>query len=411
MVPGLPFPPPSSSRDIVINLTITVNVKHDYKLLTVVGPKRPSMQSFMRSFEHNLGAVSHFWVSRFSDTVRKDFKLSFHEDAHGGSSSPVFHSIAETGNQTFKSEEAAYYYFYKILSNKTYSLGLDLGKFISYIQSNFPQRNLPSTDLSPSDVSDDRVSVLSSSSITRDTVADLSVFETPPWPASDSSKKILAEIDQVVAKFDASYLSLKNPSSALVEDVLPRLRPSVERYVFELLGRCLYVHYRKSFLEEDKSFAMKSIAIRGAHGETLAEACGVRRDFRFRFDRSVGLMNDLQRSFDSSAQIVPNVFLQRLLSILVTVKTEVLAGTQGQKELESMDDIAPIFLFVLLSANEMKSPNALYHFLLDTMRPDQRMETEGRTVALLEGATRLVMNDWASTKEGNGAAPNLLLDI
>jgi hypothetical protein len=118
-------------------------------------------------------------------------------------------------------------------------------------------------------------------------------------------------------------------------------------------------------------------------------------------------MNDLQRAFDASAIIIPNQLLQRLLSILVTVKTEVLTGTQGQKELESMDDIAPIFLFVLLSASEMKSPNALYHFLLDTMRVDQRMETEGRTVALLEGATRLVMNDWQSSQTD----PNLLLDL
>ena len=69
-------------------------------------------------------------------------------------------------------------------------------------------------------------------------------------------------------------------------------------------------------------------------------------------------------------------------------------GSQGQRELESMDDIAPIFLFVVLSASELASPNALYHFLLDTMREENRLETEGRIVALLEGATRLVMNDW-----------------
>jgi hypothetical protein len=61
-----------------------------------------------------------------------------------------------------------------------------------------------------------------------------------------------------------------------------------------------------------------------------------------------------------------------------------------------MDDIAPVFLFVLVSATGVKSPNALYNFLLDTMHSDQRMESEGRTVALLEGATRLVMNEWST---------------
>ncbi len=406
MVPGFHMQPISSAGDIIVNLTITVNVKHDYKLLTVVGPKRPSMQSFLRYFEQNLGSVSHFWVSRFSDSVRRDFKLSFQEEA--GSSSPIIQSIAETGNQSFKSEEAAYYYFYKILSNRTYSLGQELGKFISDFQGSFPlkQHITEGGDLSPSDLSDERASVLSS--VTRDSLAELGAYELPNWSPEESTKIIVKEIDNTVSKFDSNYLSLRNPSSTLVDDLLPRLRPSVERYIFEGLGRTLWLHYRKFYLEDDKSYSMKSIAIRGAHGATLAEACGIRKEFRFRFDRSIALMNDLQRSFDSSAVIIPNTFVQRLLSILVSVKTEVLTGTLGQKELESMDDIAPIFLFILISASEIKSPNALYHLLQDTMRPDHRLETEGRTVALLEGATRLVINDWSLPQDD---AANLLVDL
>lgn len=350
------------------------------------------MQSFLRAFEHNLASVSHFWVSRFSDSVRRDFKLSFQEDSGtvAGSSSPVFHSIAETGNQSFKTEEAAYYYFYKILSNKSYSLGSELSSFISEFQSRFSVVR----EASPANHSEDRGSVISSVSRGMESLIDVNSFQTPSAPASASAAEVVSVIDDTIRKFDSNYLSLKNPSSALVDDLLPRLRPSVERYVFENLGRSLWIHYRKFFLEEDRVFTLKSIAIRGAHGDTLSEACGVRKEFRFDYSRSIGMMNDLQRFFDQSAVVVPNSLLQRLLSILVSVKTEVLTGTQGQRELESMDDIAPIFLFVLLSAAEVQSPNALYHFCLDTMRPDQRMETEGRTVALLEGATRLVINDW-----------------
>ena len=390
----------------MVNLTITVNLKHDYKLLTVVGPKRPTMQSFLHSFEQHLGSVSHFWVSRFSDTVRNDFRLSFHDEGIGGSSSPVFQSMAETGNQSFKTEEAAYYYFYKILSNRTYSLGSDLGKYISEFYSSFPSIK-QQADLSPQSP-DEQVSVQSSTtSLARDAaLSDLSMYDVPPWSAEESSRIILKEIDNIVSKFDSNYLSLRNPSATLVDDLLPRLRPSVERYVFEAVGRRIWLHYRKSFTEDDKSFSMKAIAIRGAHGDSLGEACGVRNEFRFRFDRSIALMNDLQRSFDSSAVVVPNTFVQRLLSILVSVKTEVLTGTFGQRELESMDDIAPIFLFVLISAADLKSPNALYHFLQDTMRPDQRLETEGRAVALLEGASRLIMNDWTPSTNNH-----LLVDL
>lgn len=379
----------ASSRDIVVNVTITVNAKHDYKVFTVVGPKRPAMQSFNRSLEQGLASVSHFWVSRFSDSVKRDFKFTFQDDRGGAasSSSPVFRSIAESSNQSYKSEEAAYYYFYKILSNKGYLIGQQLAEFTSTFLSNFPSVvNTGDGSSSPSIGSEERMR--------RNSLVDLSLTVYPDWSARESSHRILNEIELVISQFDANYDALKNPSSALSEDLLPRLRPSVERFVFEGIGKALWSHYRKSFQEEDRSFRVKAIAIRAAHGDALGESCGVRPELRYSFEKSVALVNELQTQFDKSSGLVPNFLIQKLLSVLISVKTEVLMGSQGQRELESMDDIAPIFLFVVLSASELASPNALYHFLLDTMREENRLETEGRIVALLEGATRLVMNDW-----------------
>ena len=214
----------------------------------------------------------------------------------------------------------------------------------------------------------------------------------------------------MVAHFDKSYLSLKNPATTLVNDLLPRLRPCVERFVFEAIGNALWLRYRTAFAGDDEAFAAKATNIRESHASALAEACGVRPQFSFSFAKSISLLNAMQRNFDTSSSIVPNVFLQALLSILISVKTEVLTGTRGQKELESMDDIAPIFFFVLISAECVTTPNAIYHLLLDTMRADQRMETEGRVVALLEGATRLVIDESMSpsTKRADPSVADLL---
>lgn len=382
VVPGLTLFS-SSSRDIVVNAAITVNAKHDYKLLTVIGPKRPTMQSFIRCIEQGLGAVSHFWVSRFSDSVKRDFKFTFN-DQQGGSGSPIFRSIAESSNQSYKSEEAAYYYFYKILSSKGYSIGQQLAEFLSEFISHFPSLPEP-TDPSPTH-----------SVSRRDSAGELALMEFPQWEPEESSRKILREIELVISQFDSNYESLKNPSSTLSEDLLPRLRPSVERFVFDKIGRKVWAHYRKSFEESDRSFRMKGIAIRLAHGDALAESCGVRQEFRFTFEKSIALVNEIQSQFDRSSSVIPNYMVQKLLSVLISVKTEVLMNSQGQRELESMDDIAPIFLFIVVSATDLATPNAMYHFLLDTMREDHRLETEGRIVALFEGATRLVMNDSAN---------------
>ena len=392
-----------SSRDVIVNMSISANVKHDYKLLTVIGPKRPAMQTLIRALETALSSMSHFWVSRFSDSVKRDFRFTFENGSmarDGSSSSPISAAVAESTNQSYKTEEAAYYYFYKILMNRQYSIGNEVADFLSEFTLNFPAKVTQEDDLDQSPTSD-RHSIVSSK---RFSVSDgENPLSVPDWPPSTSSSKVINIIDQVVSQFDSNYLTLRNPSSALVDDLLPRLRPSIERFMFESTGKFLVTHYKTFYYDDDKKFVFKSFSIRGT-GSHLGESCGIRRDFQFSFEKSVSLINDLQHAFDSHH--TPNSILQRLLSILVSIKTEVLTGTKGSRELDSMDDIAPIFLFLVVSAPALRTPNSIYHYLLDTMPQDQRMETEGRAVALLEGATRIVLSEWATSEEQGSASPS-----
>jgi len=281
--------------------------------------------------------------------------------------------------------------------NRNYSIGTDVANFVSEYIENFPPKSRTVEDGSPSH---DRFSIASSSTIFNPRQPELQ-FDVPTnLLPSESAQKILIKIEKIIAQFDSNYLSLKNPSSTLVDDLLPRLRPSIERFVFESLGKYLYAHYRVFYQDMDRNFFYKSAAIRGAHhsGNTplLSQSCGVRECFQFQFTNSIALVNELQHICDSPTFTTPNLLLQRLLSILVSIKTEVLTGTRGDKELESMDDIAPIFLFLVVSASELRTPNAIYKFLLDSMPTEQRMETEGRAVALLEGATRIVLSEWSN---------------
>ena len=200
---------------------------------------------------------------------------------------------------------------------------------------------------------------------------------------------------------------MRNPTTSF-ENLLPRLRLSVERFVFESpVDEILNRQYTDFFAEMDDCFRIKGDAIRLAstgalttgeteHGSSsstrrLQTACGVPESFHFDYTKSIDLVDELQRNFDNRSR--PNILLQKMLSIQVSMKTNVLTGSRGNIELESMDEIAPIFLYLVLSSS-LKTPNAIYHYLLDYMTPDQRMESEGRIVALLEGATRLVMNEW-----------------
>ena len=62
-----------------------------------------------------------------------------------------------------------------------------------------------------------------------------------------------------------------------------------------------------------------------------------------------------------------------------------------------MDDLAPIFLFLLVRSTQF--PSLAYsssRFCLLSLSPEQRMQNEGRVVALLEGALRILLEEWDS---------------
>lgn len=392
MVPSFPWSGgPLTSQDIVVTASIVVHEKHDYKLLTVIGPRRSTTQQFFRAVEVGLSSMSHYWVSQFSNSVKRDFRVSSFDRNHNAA---AVSSTFETGNQTYKTEVAAYYYFYKILSNQSYSVGIELSRFISEFNSHFV---FPSSsklhDFTP------RSSVASLCADSSENSLEVGSCTLPAWSPKQSMSRVADQISKTISQFDTNYTSLRNPATALSDDLLPRLRPSVERYVFESVGESVWVHYRHFFSDLDKAFHVKANAIRLASDGSsvpLIESCSVRECMRFDFSKSTNLMNELQRIFDREFNS-PNLLLQKVLSILISIKTDVLQGSNGQRELESMDDIAPIFLYTTVSASELVSPNAIYNYLLDFMTSEQRMESEGRSVALLEGATRLIMNDWTHT--------------
>jgi hypothetical protein len=325
--------------DIAVNMSITTS-KHDYKVMTVVGPRKPGMQIFINSLERGLASTSHFWVSRLSDTVHRDFRF-----IQRGSSSPITSSISESSNQLYKTDEAAYYYFYKILTNSQYSIGADLAEFMT------------------------------------------SQSASPRSPPREQMLEIISKISSISTQLDSNFLTLRNPSSTLVDDLLPRVRPAVERYMFEALGSVVYMQYKSWFAEEDAKFSKIAKSLREGEKDKLFEFCGIKSQHRLPFSKSINLLDQFALFFEST---LPNSSIQKILSLLISVKTEILVGSST--ELESMDEIAPIFLYLVVASEGLRTPTAIFHFLLDYMPIEERLESEGKTVGLLEGAVRIVID-------------------
>jgi hypothetical protein len=63
----------------------------------------------------------------------------------------------------------------------------------------------------------------------------------------------------------------------------------------------------------------------------------------------------------------------------------VLEKTGGKVDIQAMDDQIPLFILLLLGSN-LSCPHLVWNLMYDSLNEDQRMESDGRLVTLLETA-------------------------
>lgn len=116
------------------------------------------------------------------------------------------------------------------------------------------------------------------------------------------------------------------------------------------------------------------------------------------FARAAAALGRVEASvggFGGDGSCTPGEAMQALELAQLEMKTGVMEVSRGKAELVSMDDIMPLFVYVLLRSG-MRRPLACAAFIRDSLTPDQRTENEGRTVMLLEcGAHHVVEFDWS----------------
>lgn len=111
------------------------------------------------------------------------------------------------------------------------------------------------------------------------------------------------------------------------------------------------------------------------------------------YERASAALSQMEVAFHSVRSFTPRDAVEALLASQLEMKTCALEASAGQEELCSMDDIMPIFVFVLLRSS-LGHPFACARFAGDALSQDDRMDTEGRAVVLLESAARHVAYDW-----------------
>jgi hypothetical protein len=89
----------------------------------------------------------------------------------------------------------------------------------------------------------------------------------------------------------------------------------------------------------------------------------------------------------------PREALEALTMAQLEMKACAVEASGGEAELCHIDDIMPLFIFVLVRSS-LRRPLTCAKFLNNTLSRDEQMGGEGRAVLLLEAAARYVAEEW-----------------
>ena len=268
----------------------------------------------------------------------------------------------EDSSLTIKNESASYYQFHKILSSEAYSLGKTIANFVTTFLS---QHRNP-----------------------RDSAASLPV---PVTHIQMENVKTLIE-DTVTALFSHFNFGKSN-----TEKIMQFCRPAVEKFVFTRLYPTLFGMYQEQNKETDEGFARKQRDLRRLSPVDLLTTLEV-RDMQIKekyrlgakpYSESIAIISKLQDL------ISPMEKLNCLLMSVASLKTAVVDFWRGKEELEAMDDLLPILIYMLVSST-IVHPAAQIHMLQDYVGRSSRYENEARLLINFEVSIKYVAFEWPS---------------
>lgn len=116
------------------------------------------------------------------------------------------------------------------------------------------------------------------------------------------------------------------------------------------------------------------------------------------YERAAAALSQIEISLlsKSGRRCTPRDAIEALTFSQFEMKTCALEASCGQLELCAMDDILPVFVFVLVRS-ALTKPFACARFMNDALSRDEALESEGRAVLLLESAARHIAYDWDIT--------------
>jgi len=263
-----------------------------------------------------------------------------------------------------------------------------------------------------------------------------------------------AAVSRLCALVEAHEAKCQGDSYAAAEPGLaaefrPFLRRSVERCIYTRVGGPLWSLYEGRHSAEDAQYTEKVQALGAVSDAALLEALEIRPEFRGAlaagargaalgklglleeigaeasemtpstaggteespcqqarttsrqssthtvgpYERAAAALSQIEVGLCSGRGCTPRESVEALTLSQLEMKTCAFEASLGQMELHAMDDVMPVFIFVLARSSLLR-PFACAGFMQDALSQDERLDSEGRAVLLLESAARYVAYDW-----------------
>lgn len=111
------------------------------------------------------------------------------------------------------------------------------------------------------------------------------------------------------------------------------------------------------------------------------------------YERASAALSQIEVGLSSGRGCSPRQVIEALSLSQLEMKTCAFEASHGQEELHAMDDVMPVFIFVLARSSLLR-PFACSSFMQDALSKDERLDSEGRAVLLLESAARYITHEW-----------------
>jgi hypothetical protein len=279
-------------------------------------------------------------------------------------------------------EAAAYYYFSRLLADERSQLGLAHTAFVEA----FLQRHTASGEESSAP----------------------SRHDSAMQEALKAVTGLCKSIEVVVGG---------DQGAAAIETLQPWLHSSVERCVFAHVGNTVWNLYEARFASDDNTYSRKMQVLARESPEQVIYQLGVREALSplrndagsltsQPFARATYALSRLGSSLRSACHPSPGEVAQLVSAVVLEMRTGALAATRGASELLAMDDVLPLFAFVL-SRSELPCPFALAAYAEDALSSEARLGADCWAVRLLESAARHLAYELESGRSDDCCSNNI----